>query len=146
MMLKSKSTADIRTQTDSSYRQYGTLCTSITEQKRELQNHLTFLQRKQETRALRATFHNFIDGSIKVNTPNSGLFLKKSNFTKKNDTQKSGNSQKMIPKNQGATSKKVPKIMAHPRITTYASPPPPEDIVPFCSGFCSRVNRKTGPV
>ena len=31
MMLKSKSTADILTQTDSSYRQYGILCTSITE-------------------------------------------------------------------------------------------------------------------
>ena len=34
-----------------------------------------------------------------------------------------------VPKNPGATPKKVPKIMAHPRITTYASyppPPPPE--------------------
>ena len=40
-MLKSKSTTDVRTQTDSSSRQYGTLCTSITEQERELQNHLT---------------------------------------------------------------------------------------------------------
>ena len=39
-MLESKSTTDIRTQTDSSYRQYGTLSTSITEQKRELQNLL----------------------------------------------------------------------------------------------------------
>ena len=45
-MLKLESTTDIRTQTDSSYKQYGTVCTSITEQKRELQNHLTFLQRK----------------------------------------------------------------------------------------------------
>ena len=32
MMLKSKSTTDILTQTDGSYRQYGTLCTSIIEQ------------------------------------------------------------------------------------------------------------------
>ena len=32
-MLKSKTTADILTQTDSSYRQYGTCCTSITEMK-----------------------------------------------------------------------------------------------------------------
>ena len=29
MMLKSKSTADILTQTDSSHRQHGTLCTSL---------------------------------------------------------------------------------------------------------------------
>ena len=63
MMLKSKSTTDIRTQTNSSYRQYGT--------------------RKQETRALRATFHNVIDGNIKINTTKPGLFLKKSNFTRK---------------------------------------------------------------
>ena len=82
-MLKSKSTTDIRPQTNSSYRQYGTLCTSITEQKRELQNHLTFVQRKQETRALRAMFHNVIDGNIKINTTKPGLFLKKSNFTRK---------------------------------------------------------------
>ena len=41
MVLKSGSTTDILTQTDSSYRQYGTLCTSIIEQKRKLQNHLT---------------------------------------------------------------------------------------------------------
>ena len=40
MMLKSKSTADILTQTDNSYRQYGTLCTSIIEQKRKLYHHL----------------------------------------------------------------------------------------------------------
>ena len=32
MMLKSKSITDIPTQTDSSYRQYGTRCTSIIEQ------------------------------------------------------------------------------------------------------------------
>ena len=31
MMLKSKSTTDIPCQTDNSYRQYGTLCTSIIE-------------------------------------------------------------------------------------------------------------------
>ena len=31
MMLKSKSTTDILTQTDSSYRQYRTLCTSVIE-------------------------------------------------------------------------------------------------------------------
>ena len=52
----------------------------------------------------------------------------------KNDTQKSGNSQKLIPKNpgiaqkgtqkSGSNPKKVPKIMAHARITTYASYPP----------------------
>ena len=30
-MLKSKSTTDIPSQTDNSYRQYGTLCTSIIE-------------------------------------------------------------------------------------------------------------------
>ena len=69
--------------------------------------------------------------NIKINAKKSGLFLKKSNFTKKNDTQKSGNSQKMIPKSlriaQKGTQKsdinpeKVPKIMAHPRITTCAS-------------------------
>ena len=48
-MLTLKSNKDIRTQTDSSDRQYGTLYTSITEQKRELQNHLTkilFYERK----------------------------------------------------------------------------------------------------
>ena len=33
--------------------------------------------------------------------------------------------QNMIPKNPGATPQKVPKIMAHPRITTYTSYPPP---------------------
>ena len=38
-MLKSKSTTNIRTQIDSSYRQHGTLCTNITEQKQELWNH-----------------------------------------------------------------------------------------------------------
>ena len=71
-----------------------------------------------------ATFHNVTDGNIKINTTKSGLFLKKSNFTRKmipknpgiakNDTQKSG-----------SNPQKVPKIMAHPHITTYASPPPP---------------------
>ena len=38
MMLKSKSTTDIPTQTDSSYRQYGTLCTSIIEQMKTVEN------------------------------------------------------------------------------------------------------------
>ena len=58
----------------------------------------------------------------------------------KNGTQKSGNNQKMIPKNPGIAHKgtqksgsnhqKVPKIMAHPRITTYVSyPPPPLEIL-----------------
>ena len=52
----------------------------------------------------------------------------------KNDTQKSGNSQEMIPKNpgiaqkgtqkSGSNPKKVLKIMAHPCIATYASYPP----------------------
>ena len=61
----------------------------------------------------------------------SGLFLKKSNFTQKNDTQNSGNGQKMIPKNpriaqkgtqnSGSNPRKVPKIMAHPCIMTFAS-------------------------
>ena len=37
-MLKSKSTTKIRTQTDSSYSQHGTLCTNIIERKRELWN------------------------------------------------------------------------------------------------------------
>ena len=36
-----------------------------------------------ETRALQATFHNVIDGNLKINTPKSELFLKNSNFTKK---------------------------------------------------------------
>ena len=52
----------------------------------------------------------------------------------KNDTRKSKNSQKMVPQNPGIAQKvpknpgaipKVPKIMAHPRIMTYASYPPP---------------------
>ena len=38
MMLKSKSTTDILTQTDSSYRQYGTLCTSIIEQMKTVES------------------------------------------------------------------------------------------------------------
>ena len=52
---------------------------------------------------------------------------------------------KMIPKNPGTIQKdiqrsgstpiKVPKIMAHPRITTYASypppPPPPPEYLPY---------------
>ena len=45
----------------------------------------------------------------------------------KNYAQKSGNSPKKVPKNLGATSKST-QIMAHSRIATYASypPPPPE--------------------
>ena len=35
-MLKSKRTTDILTQAHSSYRQYGTLCTSLIEQKGKL--------------------------------------------------------------------------------------------------------------
>ena len=52
-------------------------------------------------------------------------------YQKENNTQKSGNSQKMTPKNSriaqkgtqksGSNPKKVPKIMAHPGIKTYAS-------------------------
>ena len=59
------------------------------------------------------------------------IIIKEIKFYLKNDNQKSGNSQKMIPKNPGIAQKgtqksginpeKVPKIMAHPRITTYAS-------------------------
>ena len=75
MMLKSKSTTNIQTQTDSSYRKYRTLCTSMIEQNENC--------RIIETRALQTTFHNVIDVNIKINTPESGLFLKKSNFTKK---------------------------------------------------------------
>ena len=62
-------------------------------------------------------------------------YSERNQILSKNDTQKSENSQKMIPKNPGTTQKgtqksgsnpkKVPKIMAHPRIATYASYPPP---------------------
>ena len=127
MMLKSRSTTDIRTQTNSSYRQYGTLCTSITKEKRELQNHLTF-PRDISTKEIR-------NKSPAGNVPQCHwwkyqnqyhkiwIILKEIKFY-----------QKMIPKNpgiakndtqkSGSNPQKVPKIMAHPRITTYASYPP----------------------
>ena len=57
--------------------------------------------------------------------------LKEIKFCQKNDTQKSGNSQEMTPKNLEIAQKRYPKIreqprkrtqkMAHPHITTYAS-------------------------
>ena len=57
--------------------------------------------------------------------PKCGSFQIKINFTK-NDTPKSGAKKipKKILKNPGAPFLKVPKIMAHPHITTYGSPPP----------------------
>ena len=62
-------------------------------------------------------------------------YSKRNQFLPKNDTQKSGSSQKIMHKNpgiapkgtqkSGSNPKKVPKIMAHPHIATYASYPPP---------------------
>ena len=44
-----------------------------------------------------------------------------------------------VPENLGAP-KKVPKIMAHPHVTTCESslPPPPRDIFHISSTYCSR--------
>ena len=129
MMLKPKSITDIPTQTDSSYRQSGTLSTSIIEQMKTVESfdkHSTLLllsffllpytriginlteeNKKQEPYRQRSTMSLI---NIKINTKKSGLFLKKSNFTKRmtpknpgDDTQKSG-----------INPEKVPKIMAHP--------------------------------
>ena len=71
---------------------------------------------------------------ISKSIPQNLDYSERNQILPKNDTQKSGNSQKMIPKNPGiaqkvpknlgAIPKKVPKIMAHPRITTYACYPP----------------------
>ena len=64
---------------------------------------------------------------ISKSIPQNLDYSERNKILPKNDTQKSGNSQKMIPKNPeiaqkgtqnpGATPKKVPKIMAHPHIT-----------------------------
>ena len=71
---------------------------------------------------------------ISKSIPQNLDYSERNQILPKNDTQKSGNSQKMIPKNPGitqkvpkdpgATPRKVPKIMKHPHITTYASYPP----------------------
>ena len=72
---------------------------------------------------------------ISKSIPQNLDYSQRNKILPKNGTQKSGNSHKMIPKNPGTAHKdtqksgsnpqKVPKIMARPRIMTYASQPPP---------------------
>ena len=78
---------------------------------------------------------------ISKSIPQNLDYSERNQILPKNDTQKSGNSQKMIPKNpgiaqkgtqkSGSNPKKVPKIMAHPHITTYASYPPPPEVTTY---------------
>ena len=80
MILKSKSTANIRTQTDSSYRQY-------------VPQNLDYSERNQ--------------------------------ILPKNDSQQSGDSQKMIPKNPGIAQKCAQKSWSNPQKSTQNNGAPP---------------------
>ena len=123
MMLKSKSTTNIRPQTDSSYRQYGTLCTSIIEQKQDLQNH-----RNKSPAGNIPQCHWW---KYQKQYPKIWIILKEIKFYQKMIPKNPGIAQKGTQKS-GSNPKKVPKIMAHSHIMTYASYPPPHGFLFLC--------------
>ena len=113
-MLKSKSTTNIQTKTDSSYRQYETLCTSIL---MEQKGNCKII----ETRALQATFHNVISKSI----PHNLDYFERKQILPKNDTQKSGNSPKSYPKIQEQPPKSTQNNGTSPYHDIFKLPPSP---------------------
>ena len=128
MMLKSKSTADILTQTDNSYRQYGTLCTSIIEQKRKLYDHLAntlffiiailFYKNRlhlTEENKKQEPYRQYSTMSLtkyQNQYPKSGIFLK-NQILPKNDTQNRGIAQRGT-KKSGNTPKSTQNNGASP--------------------------------